>query len=207
MSEELISTTEDPAFPTTWESFADGSESAGRYYPAAPSTTTSVYDSVVEAVVNASRVHGCSTEVRVWDWDLTSVAFVGDRAPSHISQLPARHLVKIAVFAAASVFAVLGNVSVVGLVLKNRSLRNPLNYYLVNLALADVVIATFCAWTFLVEHVTNSPWVLGPVVCKLSGFVQSKLAKEHVHASSEKIGRAFRFLSDIVKHSISYIRL
>jgi hypothetical protein len=135
--------------------------------------TMSVFDAVVEAVKNASRVHGCSTEVRVWDWDLSAVTYVGVRAPTHVRQLPARSLVKIAVFAVVSMFAVVGNVAVVGLVLKNRSLRNTLNYYLVNLAVADVVIATFCAWTFLIDNVTNSPWVLGPVVCKLSGFAQS----------------------------------
>ena len=130
----------------------------------------------MEALINASRIHGCSADVQVWDWDLTAVTFVGIRAPTHINQLSTKNLIKIAVFAAASTFAVLGNVAVVALVSKNRSLRNMLNYYLVNLAVADVVIATFCAWTFLVDNVTNSPWVMGPVVCKLSGFVQSEFA-------------------------------
>ena len=141
-----------------------------------PTSTMSVFDVVIEALRNASRIHGCSIEVQVWDWDLTAVTFVGIRAPTHINQLSTKNLIKIAVFAAASTFAVLGNVAVVALVSKNRSLRNMLNYYLVNLAVADVVIATFCAWTFLVDNVTNSPWVMGPVVCKLSGFVQSEFA-------------------------------
>jgi hypothetical protein len=53
-------------------------------------------------------------------------------------------------------------------------MNSSLNYYLLNLAVADLVIASFCAWVHAVDDITGAIWVLGPVICKLKRFMQSK---------------------------------
>ncbi len=52
-------------------------------------------------------------------------------------------------------------------------LNSSLNYYLLNLAVADLVIASFCTWVHAVDDASGTNWVLGPVICKLKRFMQS----------------------------------
>jgi len=82
---------------------------------------------------------------------------------------------KIILYVVAIAAVMIGNIGVILAVALNRSLRITINYYLVNLAVADILICLCCMWTHLVNHLTEPLYVLGPIICKFNGFAQSKL--------------------------------
>ena len=81
---------------------------------------------------------------------------------------------KIIVCIAVIIITLIGNTSVVIAVMLNRSLRNTINYYLTNLAVADILICVFCLWVHLINNLTEPLYVLGPIMCKINGFAQSE---------------------------------
>ncbi len=81
---------------------------------------------------------------------------------------------KIVLYIVAISAVMIGNIGVILAVALNRSLRMTINYYLANLAVADILICLFCMWVHLVNHLTEPLYVLGPVICKFNGFAQSK---------------------------------
>jgi hypothetical protein len=72
------------------------------------------------------------------------------------------------------IFILIGNIGVIAAVACNRSLRNTINYYLANLAVADVLICACCLWVHLVNNLYEPMYKLGPFFCKFNGFAQSK---------------------------------
>lgn len=81
--------------------------------------------------------------------------------------------VKIAFCIINMLVSVLGNCAVIVAVYHNPALRSTINFYLVNLAVADVLIALFCMWPHLVNDLTKPVFVLGPFMCKFNAFAQS----------------------------------
>ncbi|CAG2117418.1 unnamed protein product, partial [Medioppia subpectinata] len=73
---------------------------------------------------------------------------------------------KIALYVVAIAAVMVGNIGVILAVALNTSLRITqqvkINYYLANLAVADVLICVCCMWTHLVNHLTEPLYVLGP---------------------------------------------
>ena len=65
--------------------------------------------------------------------------------------------------------AVVGNLMVVGVILQNKGMRTRTNMLLCNLAVADLLCALL-DMPFSLVTVLNGNWILGPVVCQLSGF-------------------------------------
>ncbi|CAG2176007.1 unnamed protein product [Oppiella nova] len=85
---------------------------------------------------------------------------------------------KIGLYVVAICAVMVGNIGVILAVALNSSLRFTINYYLANLAVADVLICVCCMWTHLVNHLTEPLYVLGPVVCKFNGFAQIQVFKK-----------------------------
>jgi len=79
--------------------------------------------------------------------------------------------IKIGFYVGLIVVSVIGNGLVLVTVGRNRSMRTTTNYYLVNLAVCDLIVTVFCTWVHLVDDLTDG-WVLGAVFCKLSSFIQ-----------------------------------
>ena len=90
------------------------------------------------------------------------------------SSLTNSQLLKIAVTSFVVLVALIGNLGIVIAVAFNRSLRTTINVYLVNLAVADLLICTFCMSVDLISNLTEPVYVLGPIVCKMNAFCQSK---------------------------------
>ncbi|GAB6030926.1 hypothetical protein CHUAL_007753 [Chamberlinius hualienensis] len=80
-------------------------------------------------------------------------------------------LAKSAIYSIVFVMAVIGNVVVLCVVFCNQHMRTTVNYYLVNLALADLAIALFCMWTHLVKHLSYPNFILGPFMCRIDAFI------------------------------------
>ncbi|XP_035210757.1 neuropeptide SIFamide receptor-like [Stegodyphus dumicola] len=80
-----------------------------------------------------------------------------------------------AVFVAAYVFifvlGFVGNVFVVGVVLRIRQMRTVTNYFIVNLAIADMLVILFCIPATLTSNLVT-PWILGLFLCKAVAYLQ-----------------------------------
>ena len=70
------------------------------------------------------------------------------------------------VFSILLVVNVVGNVLVILVILKNQSMKTPLNFLLVNLAVSDLLVAVFFAPRFLLIHLFTHPaGKLGKALC------------------------------------------
>jgi hypothetical protein len=50
-------------------------------------------------------------------------------------------------------------------------MRTTTNYYIVNLAVADLLVTVCCMWVTLIDDVTEG-WVLGAFFCRINTFMQ-----------------------------------
>lgn len=80
-------------------------------------------------------------------------------------------VIKSLLFAVIIFFSIIGNFLIILVVLRNRSMRTTTNYYIVNLAVADLLVTVCCMWVTLVADV-NEGWVLGAFFCKINTFMQ-----------------------------------
>nr|WOA03698.1 CHH family candidate receptor A34beta3 [Carcinus maenas] len=75
--------------------------------------------------------------------------------------------VQVALVVALMVSSVAGNAAVVAVISLNRVLRTSVNYYLANLAVADLLITLTC-WPTLVNRFTAPLYILGRPLCKMT---------------------------------------
>ncbi|KAK3781739.1 hypothetical protein RRG08_037142 [Elysia crispata] len=77
------------------------------------------------------------------------------------------------------VVGVIGNVIVLLVIVRMRTLRTRVNYFLANLSVSDLLVLVVCQPSAMLEFYNREKWLLGHVMCKLVPFL------EHwtVHAS------------------------
>ena len=80
-------------------------------------------------------------------------------------------VVKSLIYGIIIIFSLIGNALIIAIVLQNRKMRTATNYYIVNLAVADIMVTVSCTWVTLVDDVTEG-WVLGAFFCKFNTFTQ-----------------------------------
>lgn len=68
----------------------------------------------------------------------------------------------------------LGNISVIMTVALMKSVRNAINFYVANLAVADAMICILCMLPHALSEYTNGKLVLDTFICKFTSFTQSK---------------------------------
>ncbi|XP_078659488.1 QRFP-like peptide receptor [Branchiostoma floridae x Branchiostoma belcheri] len=78
--------------------------------------------------------------------------------------------VKILVTALVFLIALVGNATVIGVVLITKTMWTPTNFYIMNLAVADLLIALFCMWIQLVADQTAN-WIFGDFMCRFYTFI------------------------------------
>jgi hypothetical protein len=66
------------------------------------------------------------------------------------------------------VAGIVGNALVVAVVTLNKELKNPTNYFLTNLSIADLCVLLVCMPPALMEIYTKDAWYLGEAACKYS---------------------------------------
>ncbi|KAI1292186.1 Neuropeptide FF receptor 2 [Halotydeus destructor] len=66
---------------------------------------------------------------------------------------------------------IVGNSFVVAVVLRNPRMRTVTNYFIVNLALADILVLLFCLPATLLSNLFI-PWMLGKFMCKAVSYLQ-----------------------------------
>nr|XP_045606545.1 substance-K receptor-like [Procambarus clarkii] len=84
-----------------------------------------------------------------------------------------REVIKIMAYVIVFLVSLVGNLLVILVVYYNNHMRTTTNQYLVNLALADLLVTVICMWVHIVRHLSYPHYVLPALVCKLDGFVQA----------------------------------
>ncbi|XP_041364373.1 neuropeptide FF receptor 2-like, partial [Gigantopelta aegis] len=79
--------------------------------------------------------------------------------------------VKASIVVGVELMACVGNLLVMAIVVQSKKMRTTTNYYIVNLATSDLLVAIGPMWIFLVNDFTDG-WVLGAFLCKCNAFVQ-----------------------------------
>jgi hypothetical protein len=114
----------------------------------------------------------CEAPLDITDYNFSDYDF--PRAQGTFKPFTHVEYIKIIVTIVVILVALAGNLGIIIAVSFNRTLRTTINLYLVNLAVADILICTCCMSVYLINQLTEPLFILGPVVCKLNAFCQSK---------------------------------
>ena len=102
-----------------------------------------------------------------YDYDLSQFPY-----PKEKKTVPfVEALVKIVACTVTSGVSLVGNFLVILVVAYNKRLRTTTNFYIVNLAVADLLVTISCYWVSTVDDLTDG-WILGPFFCKFNAFAQ-----------------------------------
>jgi hypothetical protein len=83
--------------------------------------------------------------------------------------------IKIASYLFIIAMALVGNLLVLITVARTRRLHTTTNFYIVNLAVSDLLVTLMCTWVHLVDDLTEG-WVLGAFFCKFNTFAQGEFS-------------------------------
>lgn len=83
-------------------------------------------------------------------------------------------IVKSLIYGIITIFSLIGNILIIVIVMKNKNMKTVTNYYIVNLAVADLMVTLTCTWVTLVDDLTEG-WILGAFFCKLNTFTKGNL--------------------------------
>ncbi|GFS09653.1 pyroglutamylated RFamide peptide receptor [Elysia marginata] len=102
--------------------------------------------------------------------DFSQIPFPGDFTPK-----PQWEVILKCIIVSVLIFvAVVGNILIIAIVFSSRKMRSTTNFYIANLAVADLLVALFPMWIYITIDVTDG-WILGGFLCKFNAFVQSEL--------------------------------
>ncbi|CAH1245953.1 KISS1R [Branchiostoma lanceolatum] len=79
---------------------------------------------------------------------------------------------KIIAYLVIFIMAITGNSLVIYTVAINKKMRTTTNFYLTNLAVADILIAVCCMWVELIKDLTDPVWIFGDFMCRFNTFMQ-----------------------------------
>lgn len=85
-------------------------------------------------------------------------------------------VVKSVIYGIITISSLFGNVLIIVIVMKNKTMKTVTNYYIVNLAVADLMVTLTCTWVTLVDNLTEG-WILGAFFCKLNTFTKGNFTK------------------------------
>ncbi|WAR26657.1 CCKAR-like protein [Mya arenaria] len=83
-------------------------------------------------------------------------------------------IVKITLYSVLILFAFVGNILIIVVVAHNKRMQTTTNYFIVNLAVSDLLVTGFCCWVRVVDDITEG-WVLGNFFCKFNSFAQGRI--------------------------------
>lgn len=120
-----------------------------------------------------THVNGSSDYLQNYDYDYSSMEYLGE-----IKKVPAWEMsIKITAYSLIMCLALAGNLLIVVVVAKTKRMQTTTNYFIVNLAISDLLVTCCCTWVRLVDDVTEG-WVLGSFFCKVNSAAQGKIVTE-----------------------------
>ncbi|KAL4226185.1 hypothetical protein ACF0H5_014171 [Mactra antiquata] len=100
-------------------------------------------------------------------YDYSQMNYFGE-----IKHVPAWEMTfKIILYSAIILMAIVGNLLIIIVVARNKRMQTTTNFYIVNLAVSDLLVTGCCTWVRLVDNLTEG-WVLGTFFCKVNTFAQ-----------------------------------
>ncbi|XP_063587763.1 pyrokinin-1 receptor-like [Penaeus indicus] len=102
------------------------------------------------------------------------------------------------VYVLIAVAGLVGNVLTCLVVLRNLSMRTSTNYYLVNLAVADIITLLFALPMEVYHMWLQYPWILGDVLCRVRAIVPETLAHVSVLTILAVSGERYVAITDPV---------
>mgnify|MGYP002153697974 CR=1 FL=1 len=109
-----------------------------------------------------------SCSPRVQEYDFSSIPYPAELKTYSDSEIG----VKVSLGIVVNILAVVGNILVIVIVLRFKTMRTTTNYYLVNLAISDMLVGLMPIWVHVVASVKEF-WVFGSFMCKFNPFLQS----------------------------------
>ncbi|XP_069495373.1 G-protein coupled receptor 83 [Ambystoma mexicanum] len=111
----------------------------------------------------------------LFSWDNYTLAewrsIVSQRRPGPESQDPLVKALLVAAYSFIIVFSLFGNTLVCHVVIKNKRMHSATSLFIVNLAVADILI-TLLNTPFTLARFVNSTWMFGKGMCHVSRFAQ-----------------------------------
>lgn len=84
--------------------------------------------------------------------DLSGIEFIGE-----IKEVPAWEMgVKITICVSIELVAIVGNLLIIIIIAQSPKMRNVTNYYILNLAISDLLVGLFAIWIHLVDDRSGS---------------------------------------------------
>ena len=94
--------------------------------------------------------------------------------PRNITVFPASEFgIKVTLGIIVELVAIIGNILVITIVVRFKRMRTTTNFYLVNLAVSDLLVVAMPVWVLVVDSLTEF-WVFGSFLCKFNPFLQSE---------------------------------
>ena len=103
------------------------------------------------------------------DYDTAMIPYPGNLKHQALWE----RVVKIVFYSLIISVAVVGNLMVVAMVIRNKKLWTTTNFYIVNLAVSDLMVTLSCTWVTLVDDLSEG-WILGAFFCRVNSFAQGK---------------------------------
>lgn len=102
-------------------------------------------------------------------FDYSSMPYLGE-----MKKVPAWEMaIKITVYTLIMALALAGNLLIIIVVARNKRMQSTTNYFIVNLAISDLLVTCCCTWVRLVDDLTEG-WVLGDFFCKVNSAAQGR---------------------------------
>ncbi|XP_033757176.1 QRFP-like peptide receptor [Pecten maximus] len=119
--------------------------------------------------VNGTRFFNVSEEYLDYDYVIDYSQYDYLKPLKSVPLLEA--VIKVAVYSSIILLAAVGNVLIILVVIWNKQLRTTTNFYIVNLAVSDLLVTLACSWVHVVDDLTEG-WILGTFFCKFNSFAQ-----------------------------------
>ncbi|XP_052778400.1 QRFP-like peptide receptor [Mya arenaria] len=146
---------------------------------------------------------GCEPPTQ--DYDFSAIPY-----PSELQSVSSREVVvKVSLGVVVNLVALVGNALVIIIVVRSKRMRTTTNYYLVNLAVSDLLVALMPIWVHVVASL-NEFWVFGSFLCKFNPFMQitamcASMFTLVVIAGDRFYAIMFPMHSRVTKRKVSYL--
>lgn len=122
------------------------------------------HEGASSALLNASKTAAAAANLTAGDGQIPAV----DRLYRHSMAMSAVYCVA---YVLVFVVGLIGNSFVIAVVYRSPRMRTVTNFFIVNLAVADVLVIVFCLPATLLSNIFV-PWLLGWFMCKAVAYIQ-----------------------------------
>ncbi|XP_005181564.2 neuropeptide SIFamide receptor [Musca domestica] len=124
----------------------------------------SLYETTTAMATISSTMKSSSNESAYWELEASDFDFLYRHSLTMT-------IVYCIAYVIVFLVGLVGNSFVIAVVLRMRNMRTVTNYFIVNLAIADILVIVFCLPATLMSNIFV-PWILGWLMCKTVPYIQ-----------------------------------